>query len=163
MKSLAMPNIKKIVVNASPLIVLFKAGLEYILSDLFDTIVVPDWVINEIKAGTDLVSKKIETVKWLSIKKVVLSENIIEWNLGKGETAVISYALKNTDFKVVIDDKAARKCAKTNSVKILGTGHILVLAARQGVIADFDKALSEVRQAGLWVSDNIAQVLKSKI
>jgi len=38
-----------------------------------------------------------------------------------------------------------------------------VLAARQGIIADFDKALSEIRQAGLWVSDSIAQVLKSKI
>jgi predicted nucleic acid-binding protein len=83
------------------------------LPDLFDTVVVPDLVIKEIYAGTDSISKKINTVKWLSIKKIVLNENIIEWNLGKGETAVISYALKNADFKVVIDDKAARKLQKT--------------------------------------------------
>lgn len=158
-----MLSTRKVVVNASPIIVLFKAGLENILPDLFDTIVIPDSVLKEVVAGTDLIAKKIKTVKWLSVKKVVLVEDIIEWNLGKGETAVISYALKNKDYKVVLDDKAARKCAKTNSVKILGTGHILVLAARKGLIADFDRAISEVKQAGLWISDNIAQILKSKI
>lgn len=158
-----MLRTKKVVVNASPIIVLFKAGLEHILPELFDIVVVPDLVINEIKAGTDSLSNKINTVKWLSVIKVVLDENIVEWNLGKGETAVISYALKNSEFKAVIDDKAARKCAKTNSLKIFGTGHLLVFAARQGLIVDFDKALNEVKKSGLWISDDICQILKSKI
>ena len=39
-----MLSTRKVVVNASPIIVLFKAGLENILPDLFDTIVIPDSV-----------------------------------------------------------------------------------------------------------------------
>lgn len=72
-------------------------------------------------------------------------------------------ALKHKAFKAVIDDKAARKCAKTNAIGILGTGHILVLAARQGIITDFDKAINELRKAGLWISENIYRILKSKL
>lgn len=158
-----MHKTKKVVLNASPMIVLFKSGLQQILPELFDTIVVPGQVIDEIKAGSDALSQEITTFEWISVVNVVLNENILEWNLGKGETAVISYALKNTEFRVVIDDKAARKCAKISSVRIFGTGHLIVLAVRQGFIKDFDTAFKELKKSGFWVSDNLYQILKSKI
>lgn len=154
---------KKVVINASPMIVLFKSGLQQILPDLFDTIVVPEQVFDEVRAGSDALSKAITTYNWLDIEHVALNENILEWNLGRGETAVISYALENTDVRVVIDDKAARKCAKTNSIKILGTGHLLVLSVRQGLIEDFDTAFTELKKSGFWISDKLYKILKSKI
>jgi len=79
-----MHKTDKVVINASPVIVLFKSGLLHILPRLFEIIVIPNQVITEIKA--------------------------------------------------VLDDRAARKCAKTNSIKIIGTGHLLVLAAKKGVL-----------------------------
>jgi predicted nucleic acid-binding protein len=158
-----MHNLKKIVVNASPIIVLFKSGLQQILPELFDTIVVPEQVIDEIRAGSDALSKEILIYDWLDIEKVALNENILEWNLGKGETAVISYALKKKDFRAVIDDKAARKCAKTSSVKILGTGHLIVLGVKHGLIEDFDTVFKELKKSGFYISDKLYQILKSKI
>jgi predicted nucleic acid-binding protein len=53
-------RIERIVVNASPLICLFKSGLSDILPSLFSEIIVPDKVHEEItaKSGIDLSSIK---------------------------------------------------------------------------------------------------------
>lgn len=158
-----MSKAGKIVVNASPLIVLFKAELEHIFPDLFDEIVVPEIVIKEINVGADIVSEKIKNIDWLKIVKVKLNEDVIGWNLGKGESAVLSYALTNKNVKAVVDDKAARKCAKTNSIKILGTGSLLVLAAKKGLINDFDETIFNIKKAGFWISEYIIKLLKSRL
>lgn len=38
--------------------------------------------------------------------------NILSWDLGAGETQVISHAVTNASDRVVIDDLEARRCAK---------------------------------------------------
>lgn len=64
--------------------------MQNIMPGIFETIVVPEQVVNEIDAGSDAISQQIKEVEWLSVKKVSVDEGIVEWNLGKGETAVIS-------------------------------------------------------------------------
>ena len=155
--------IEKIILNASPIIVLFKARLEYILPLLFKYIVIPELEHKEINVTNDRAAKEIGKVKWCKVVTIKTDRNIMEWNLGNGESAVLSYALHNKDFRAVIDDAAARRCAKTFNIKLIGTGSILVLASKKGIINSFDNAIMDLKNAGLWISDSVIDMLKKKL
>ncbi len=155
--------IERIVLNASPVIVLFRARLEHILPDLFKDIVIPKNVLDEISSGNDRAAREIQKLQWYDVHKIKVDTNILEWNLGRGESSVLSFALKNKQYRAVLDDMAARKCAKTFKVKLLGTGSILVLASRKGIIPSFEQAIIEVKNAGLWISDGVIDLLKKKL
>lgn len=59
-----------IVVNASPLITLFKSGLDFILPELFGSIIVPDAVWQEVSACNDEASEGLTGASWATRKKV---------------------------------------------------------------------------------------------
>ena len=59
---------------------------------------------------------------------------ILAWDLGKGETAVLSYALTNPGWTAIIDDRAARKCAMSFSIPIKGTLAVVILAKKHGLV-----------------------------
>ncbi len=74
----------KIVINTSPLIVLFKSQLAYFLPELFTEIIVPSGVWDEIvEAGkTDTASRQLPISSWA--KRVTLtsvSSLILSWGL----------------------------------------------------------------------------------
>lgn len=119
------------VVNASPLILLAKVQQLRLLSQLAETFVVPEAVVAEILAGpVDDPARQFLGVA--SVTTVAVSANplVLAWDLGAGETAVLSYALANPGWKAIIDDGAARRCAHTLNIPLAGTLAI-ILAARQ--------------------------------
>lgn len=145
-------RIERIVVNASPLICLYKSGLSDILSSLFSEIVVPDKVHQEItaKSGIDLSS-----IKQLKLgRDIVILPSIASWDLGEGESSVISFALKNPDYWAVIDDKEARRCAISLGCRHMGTIGIILLAKRRGIIPSVRESLHKLHTAGLWLSES---------
>jgi predicted nucleic acid-binding protein len=155
-------KIDRIVVNASPLIVLFKAGLSELLPQLFTEIMVPSAVWNEILAGgaTDVAARALPTTAWLKRVDVPgVSPIITAWDLGPGESEVLSLSLIHPGARAVIDDAAARSCAATLRVPILGTGGILVLAKRRGLIDSVTASIDVLRKADLWLSDYITNLL----
>lgn len=62
----------------------------------------------------------------------------------------------------MIDDSAARDCAKVIGVPFIGTGGFLVLAKRRGLISSASAALRAVKDAGLWLSDGVVDLLKKQ-
>jgi predicted nucleic acid-binding protein len=105
----------KFVSNTSPILYLTKIDLiEKIYFPITDFII-PKGVKEEILAGTENDSAK----KWIQspdnkiqiISSQVRSE-ITSWDLGKGETEVLSYLLNNSGTIGIIDDLTARHCAK---------------------------------------------------
>jgi predicted nucleic acid-binding protein len=124
----------KIVIDTSPLIVLFKSQLAYLLPQLFAEIIVPGAVWDEIvEAGkTDAASRQLPTVSWA--KRVNLSgvsSAIIAWGLDIGESEVLSFASENVGYRTVIDDAAARRVAKALNIPFMGTLGILNLAKKK--------------------------------
>lgn len=88
------------VVNSSPLILLAKINQQHLLPQLAESIVVPQGVIDEINAGPQNGSA------WLLISNSPIPIVIIEsapeflaWDLGAGETQVLSYALHRPGWK----------------------------------------------------------------
>ena len=88
---------------------------------------------------------------------------MLVWNLGNGETEVLSFAFENkSKCRTLIDDRAARKCAETLNLKTLGTGGILILAKKRGLIENVAVELKKLQSAGLWISDEIVNAILNK-
>lgn len=155
-------RIDAVVVNASPLITLFRSGQAGLLPRLFKHIVVPDAVWKEVVLDEweDTAAQALGQQSWPVREAVVSSPRVAAWGLGAGETAVLSHALANPPLRAVIDDMDARRCAKTLSIPMLGTGGVLVLAKRRGLLPSVADGIARLRDAGLWLSDDIVRVLK---
>ena len=157
--------IKSTIVDSSPLIVLLKSDLENILPELFDEIVIPEAVWQEILAGEkdDPAIQKLPFLTWAKrISAKSLNEKIESCNLGKGETEALSLALETAESSVILDDFAARKCARDLKIPFIGTGGLLISAKRKNLISSVSEALEKIQNQGLWLSDAVVKMLKEK-
>lgn len=148
----------KLVVNASPIISLAKIGYADFLTGLFDQLVIPEGVFEEIIAHKEH-DRVIEWLKFqdyqATVRSIEVPAIISEWNLGKGESQVIAFAFQNKDFTAAIDDKAAKKCAEVFNISISGTIAIIIKARQKGLISEVEPLLLALRSNGFRVSDDI--------
>jgi predicted nucleic acid-binding protein len=90
-----------------------------------------------------------------------LKTEIITWDLGLGETAVLSYALANPGWTAILDDRAARTCARSYSIPHKGTLAIIILAKQLGLIDSAANVMRALQASGLRLEDDIIrQVLR---
>jgi predicted nucleic acid-binding protein len=157
-------RIDAVVINASPLITLFRSGQADLLPRLFTHIVVPEAVWREVvlDGRDDPAARQLSQQSWPVREDVVSSPRVAAWALGAGETAVLSHALANPPLRAVIDDMDARRCARTLNIPMLGTGGLLVLAKRRGLLASVGEGIARLRDAGLWLSDDIVRILQDQ-
>lgn len=154
-----------VVVDASPLIVLIKSDLEYLLPLVFSNVFVTRSVYEEVLAGpeNDRAAERIPDLPWLiKIPKTKVSEKVLDYELGRGESETLSTALGKAGCRAMLDDAAARKCASQLGIPTIGTGGFLALATRRGHLDRLDKALQSVRSSGLWISDSLIDTLLSR-
>lgn len=147
------------VLNASPLIVLGKIGMLGILSQVADELAVPQGVVEEILAGPagDPAREHLAGPAAPSAVQVpAISGRVAAWDLGRGESEVLSLALETPGSEAVIDDRAARNCALALGVPYRGTLGVLLLAHRRGLTTDPAQTLHMVRGAGLRIDAAIA-------
>lgn len=155
-------RIEQVVVDASPLIVLFRSGQAELLPALFQKIWVPQAVWNEVieSSHSDSSVTGLRDAQW--VNQVVVSEispPIAAWDLGAGESAVLTVALDRPGCRAMVDDRAARRCARSLGLRTLGTAGMLVLAKRRGMLASAGGGIEKLKKAGLWLSDELVQAL----
>lgn len=158
-------TIERVVLNASPLIALFTSQQAELLPQLFTEIVIPDAVWKEITVAgkADLTSEQLPTIPWVRrVEIAAVNPAIAAWDLGVGESEVLSFALETPGYRAMVDDRAARQCARTLGISTLGTGGVLVLAKKRGLIPTLSTAIQALRDAGLWLSDDLVVLLKQE-
>jgi predicted nucleic acid-binding protein len=150
------------VVNASPLIALAHAGQLELLEKLPVELVVPEAVAEEILAGPDDPARRALASGWGPRRGAAVPQNIAEWSLGKGESAVLALAfeLKAT---AVLDDHNARRCAKALSVPVIGTFGVIIRAKKQGLISAAATVIRSVIDAGLYYDDQSIRTLLASV
>jgi predicted nucleic acid-binding protein len=151
-------QISSVVMNASPLICTMKAGIAEILPLLFKDIVVPAAVSREIlaKGRTAPKGQIPASYPWIRlIQDFPIAPQVASWDLGQGESQVISYAMGHPDYWAVIDDREARRCAMALHCHYTGTLGVIVLARRRGVIPSIREYLGKLKEAGLYLSDEL--------
>jgi predicted nucleic acid-binding protein len=155
-------SIERVVVNASPLICLFKSGFHDLLPGLFPEIYVPEAVLNEVVGAgkSDLPAINVLHQPWIkTASNIPVDIRVAVWNLGRGESEVISFAVQNPSFRAVLDDREARRCAETLGCKCIGTAGILVLAKRRNLVPSLREAFAKLSGSGIWLSQNLIEVL----
>ena len=86
-----------------------------------------------------------------------IPSKVIEWDLGPGESAVIATALQINRARVIIDDLSGRKCARSLGVEVMGTLGVVITAYRQGHLSNPREVILELRDAGMWLSDDVIE------
>jgi predicted nucleic acid-binding protein len=151
------------VANASPVIVLAKANhlhLLKMLKNLADELILPDAVVAEVLAGpeSDPARQALES-GWARVHSpAAIPSELIEWGLGPGETAVLALALERTPSTAILDDAAARACAKAFGVSVLGTLGVVLRAKKRGLISNAADVLRAIRAAGLHLDDRVIRL-----
>lgn len=156
--------VEKIVINASPLILLCNSDLAHIVPELFTRIVVSEAVWQEIVTGPhqDRAAQMVPTLEWLDKQPVSPRSDVVRWDLGDGETAVLSFAAAHPGYTPVLDDMAAKKCAASLGLATLGIDSLMILAKDHGLLDSVEDAMLRLRYAGLWISNAVIQVLKTQ-
>ena len=150
--------INRVVLNASPLICLSKSGLADLLPALFQEVFVPEAVFQEVIAGekTGFKGESVTSQKWICRHRdTPIDPRVAAWDLGEGESAVLSLALRNEDWWAVMDDREARRCAASLKCRFIGTLGIIVLAKRRGIVKSVRQSLKKLQDAGFWISDTL--------
>ena len=152
------------VVNASPLILLGKSGQLGLLGALAERIAVPRAVVREVGAkpdGDGTLQAINASASFVIVDDEVPSSDILSWDLGAGETQVIAHAAAHGHERVVLDDLEARRCAQSMGLAIIGTLGIVVRAKAMGAIHQAGPAIRRLREAGLYVTDElVARLLR---
>ena len=129
----------KTVVNSTPLIALSITGYLFLLNRLFEQVVVPVSVYEEValqgeeRPGAEAVAQ----ANWLVIqspeRSLVLSAELVQ--LDRGEQDVILLAQEIKADWVLIDEKLARRVAIGLGLQVKGTLGVLLIAYQMGLIS----------------------------
>ena len=143
------------VINASPVIALSRVGQVELLVRLPQQSVIPRSVADELLRAPedDPARRAIESGIFKIIATPAQHAQILAWDLGQGETAVLSYALAHSNWVAVLDDGAARRCARSLSLKITGTLAVVLLAKQYGLIDSAAQVLHDLRSADFRLDD----------
>jgi predicted nucleic acid-binding protein len=125
-------------VNASPLIFLARAGLLDLLQLASPEVVVPAPVAEEIsrRGHSDPAARALATLGWMTVVDAPNIPAVIQsWDLGPGESAVLSWCHARPGVEAIVDDLAARRCADALGLPVRGTLGLVLLAKRHNRLA----------------------------
>ncbi|NBC18561.1 MAG: DUF3368 domain-containing protein [Bacteroidetes bacterium] len=145
------------IVNASPLIFLSKGGYLELLRTLGDVVGVPEAVAAEIdqRSNEDVTVRALRETDWLLIVDTSTVPAVIQaWDLGPGESSVLALAY-NDNREAIVDDRAARRCAKTLGIPVRGTLGIVLLAKKRGVIEAARPVVEGLVAQGMYLSKGV--------
>lgn len=140
------------IVNASPVITLAKAGHLWLFDRFTATVLIPDAVVREILNGprSDPARQAFESGWGERASPSTVPDTILEWGLGAGESSVLALCLERSpDCLAVLDDGAARRCARSLSIPLQGTLGVVMRAKNAGLIPSAVPVLKELQAAGL--------------
>jgi predicted nucleic acid-binding protein len=157
-----MTESRRIVVNTGPLIAL--SGIERLdlLDALYDKVMVPRQVHDEILQG-GAIGK--DTSVYLGagfLQKTQLSipiDPILSATLDKGEAAVIQLARQEKIERILIDERKARKIARNiYGLSVFGTMRLLLDAKHAGLLKNISDLIDKMRNRGYWIHQSIVEV-----
>ncbi|MEH2064400.1 MAG: DUF3368 domain-containing protein [Nostoc sp.] len=151
------------VVNASPLIVLAKINQVHLLFELCDEVIIPSGVVREISVAPDNDPAKFSILNEGSsyVRDLEQVDSMIAaWDLGLGESQVLTWIHNNPGYEAILDDRAAKIAALALGMLTRGTLGVILLAKQEGRIKVARPIFEQLIQIGFRVS---TQVLESAL
>jgi predicted nucleic acid-binding protein len=82
-------------------------------------------------------------------------EAIAAWNLGAGESAVLTAARAMPGTHAIVDDREARRCAAALGVPAFGTIGVVLRAKRLGAVPAARPLLERLAAVGMYVTPEL--------
>jgi hypothetical protein len=155
---------KVIVSDTTSLIAL--EGLQSIdlLCAVFESILIPQAVLNELSAGSPDIIKKINAAGCIEIIRLEPSEQLISLQLvlDPGEAEAITLALER-QLPILIDERKGRAIALQKHLIVTGFAGLLLLAVRKNVLqpAIAQSMLDQAISDGFRISDKLYKQVSS--
>lgn len=151
------------IADTSPLQYLFQVGLLELLRELFETVLVPVAVRDELQVGRSLGFDVPDPADhaWMSVRPTTRAPALERFELGPGEQAALSLGLELGEGLVLLDDAAARAAANALQLSTTGTLGILLLAKERGLILAVTPVLEALGRRGFRITGAVrARVLQ---
>jgi len=153
---------REIVINTGPVIArVAAAGSLNWLAALYRIVTIPHEVFAEIDAGGPDNPEAAAVLAATDVIRLLEPANSISvallHELDLGEASVIHAALAHHIPTVAIDEKAGRRIARLNSLKVTGSLGILIRAKKQGLIDNLADCIARMRDKGIWISPSLIQ------
>jgi predicted nucleic acid-binding protein len=159
---------RDIVINTGPIIALVAAteSLRW-FPTVYDRILIPYEVFKEIEAGgvdnpETLALGGIKDLIMIGNEKSNLPPSLLR-ELDLGEASVINSAIYHNIPTVAIDEKAGRRIARLNGLKVTGSLGILIKAKQLGLIDNLTECISRMQFQGIWISEALAQLALAEV
>jgi len=150
--------VKKWILNASPLILLHKIDFLEKMSALSEEWLIPEAVVREIEKK-NLIDSYIKGLSLKSnviiLKRVRVDSTILAWDIGLGESEVLSFALQKKNTGVVLDDLQARKCAQLYNIPLKGSLGIIGWAKKEGIIDTVKPHFERLIRKGIRIEERL--------
>ena len=128
----------EVISDTSPVQYLFQAGLLDLLNKLYQRIMVPEAVADEIKVGlaSGVSLPELTSIPWIDIR-IPQQQSLlpIAPDLGPGERESLALAVELPGSLVLLDDALARRHARLLKVRFTGTLGVLLKAKSSGHLA----------------------------
>jgi predicted nucleic acid-binding protein len=162
----------KVALNSSVIIALSTLGYLNKLKALFEDILIAKAVYEEIcSAGQGLIGDreleeaiKNHIIEVKEIKNQILVTALLD-SIAVGEAETIALAIDEHADQIVLDDKAARRKAKTMKLNVIGTLRILRLMYDAKAInkTEFIHALDKLKEIGFRIDEEIVNKVKADL
>jgi predicted nucleic acid-binding protein len=146
-----------VVSDATPINILITLGHEAILPALFQSIVIPPSVAEELSRPStiervrDLVASPPAWLKTVTPSSSAPSQSLRH----RGEQDAMQLALELKADAILLDEHAARIRASKLGLRVIGTVGLLEQAANKGLIQDLAALHDRLRSSWFYVSDSI--------
>jgi predicted nucleic acid-binding protein len=145
---------------------LTRAGLLEMLREGVSEVVVPEPVFQEVRSHglDDPTVRAIDAVGWLCPVPVAnIDPDVDAWDLGPGESAVLTVAKFEPGAWAVIDDLEARRCARTLKIPVIGTLGLVLLAKQLGHIRLARPVLEHLKASGMYLSTTLIDQVLARV
>ena len=153
---------RNVIVNSTPLIILCSIGYFDILRSLYQEIVIPDAVYQEVTAKEDSACMQMKAAgSWVQVKQIQdhMEKKMYRAKLHEGEVEVMILAQELNADLVIIDDDAAKKTAKYLGLTVTGTLGVLLKAKKQGIIQKLHPLLIKMKQNGFYMDSALENMV----
>ncbi len=157
---MAEPAPEAAVLDASPLLHLARSDYLSLLTVLGPRWVVPAEVAVEVRAkgSRDGTAREIEArAGFILPPPLEIPEKINVRQLGRGESAVLAWALAHPGSVATLDDLKARSLAQELGIPLIGTLGIVVRAKRVGLLSVARPVIERLVEEGMYVSKSLLQ------
>lgn len=154
--------------DAGPLIYLSWIDHLHILGQLFEEVIVPTAVRDEVLAspvgtlGLDNIKRALDQ-GWLRVQAPSGALRSVAESLDSldaGELAAIALAEELAADLLLTDDRRARVEARTRGLPVAGTIGVLIAARSDGLIGAALPPVLELRRLGQWMSNSLVEAVR---